>query len=236
MDNGPQKKQLNNKVTWMMKDFVFGYGTTTSMLGSPDHSRAAKWEEKAKVKEKAMVDSKENEEHSLVKSKHRTPNRGQKTMVLGGPKENEARKALRKAMNTFGKVVFVLTHQKMFKQWFQPAQRQRQGPKRKGQGRFLSSIWTFSLCKIQRRKTWQLLGISRSVIQLHWRFLLFDYCMVWHGAYCMDGISPFEPCLPSDARCSGSWLHTVNWIKSGNQKVPQVCVVLWHYDRILPLQ
>ena len=44
--------------------------------------------------------------------------------------------------------------------------------------------------------------------------------------------APFEPCQPSDARCSGSWLHTVNWIKSGNQKVPETCVVLWHDDRI----
>ena len=50
----------------------------------------------------------------------------------------------------------------------------------------------------------------------------------WH-------ISPFEPCPPSDARCSGSWLHTVNWTESCNQMVSEVCVVSWHYDRILPL-
>ena len=41
------------------------------------------------------------------------------------------------------------------------------------------------------------------------------------------GISPFEPCQPPDARCSGSWLHTVNWIKSTNQKVPECmrCII-----------
>ena len=33
-----------------------------------------------------------------------------------------------------------------------------------------------------------------------------------------------------------SWLHTVDWIKSGNHKVPETFVVLWHYDRVLPLQ
>ena len=38
------------------------------------------------------------------------------------------------------------------------------------------------------------------------------------------------------ARCSGSWLHTVTWIENCNQKVSEVCVVLWHYDRILLLQ
>ena len=43
---------------------------------------------------------------------------------------------------------------------------------------------------------------------------------------------PLEPCQPSNTRCSGSWLHTVNWIKSGNQKVPETCVVLWHHDRL----
>ena len=43
----------------------------------------------------------------------------------------------------------------------------------------------------------------------------------------MDGISPFEPCQPSDARCSGFWLHTVHLIKGGNQKVPEARVVLW---------
>ena len=58
------------------------------------------------------MDSKEPEEHSLVKNKHKTPNRGQKTTVLGGPKENEARKVFRKVMKAFRKVVFALTNQK----------------------------------------------------------------------------------------------------------------------------
>ena len=38
------------------------------------------------------MDSKEPEEHSFVKNKHRTLNGGQKKIVLGGPKEREARK------------------------------------------------------------------------------------------------------------------------------------------------
>ena len=43
-------------------------------------------------------------------------------------------------------------------------------------------------------------------------------------------------CPPSDVRGSGSWLHTISWIEKGNQKVPEICVVLWHHDRTLPLQ
>ena len=39
-----------------------------------------------KAKEKAIVDSKGPEEHSLVKSKHRILNGGQKKILLGGPK------------------------------------------------------------------------------------------------------------------------------------------------------
>ena len=58
------------------------------------------------------MDAKGPKEHSLVKSKHRTPNRGQKKIVLGSPKENEARKAFREVLKASGKVVFVRTHQK----------------------------------------------------------------------------------------------------------------------------
>ena len=42
-------------------------------------------------------------------------------------------------------------------------------------------------------------------------------------------------CQPSNIRCPGPWLHTVDWIKSGNRKIQEACVVSWHYDGILPL-
>ena len=44
--------------------------------------------------------------------KHRIQSRCQKKMVFGGPKENEARKASRKAMRAFGRVDSALAHQK----------------------------------------------------------------------------------------------------------------------------
>ena len=28
----------------------------------------------------------------------------------------------------------------------------------------------------------------------------------------------------------------LDWIEKGNQKVPEICVVMWYYDRILSLQ
>ena len=34
-----------------------------------------------------------------------------------------------------------------------------------------------------------------------------------------------EPCHTSVARCSGSWLHTVDWIKSGNRQISEACMV-----------
>ena len=58
------------------------------------------------------MDQKDPEEQSLLKSKHRNQNCGLKKIVLGGPKENEARKAFRKEMKAFGRVEFTLTHQK----------------------------------------------------------------------------------------------------------------------------
>ena len=74
------------------------------------------------------MDSKKPEEHSLVKSKHRNQNGGQKKIVLGGPKENEARKVFRKMMKAFRKMVFVLTNQTVVS----TRTKKRQGPKRKG--------------------------------------------------------------------------------------------------------
>ena len=88
----------------MIKNRVFGHGTSTSILGSPDRLKAAKrGEEVAKEKEQAKVDLKEPEEHSLVKNKHRTLDGGQKKIVLGGPKEREARKVSSKGDEGFQK-------------------------------------------------------------------------------------------------------------------------------------
>ena len=58
------------------------------------------------------MDSNELEEHSMVKSKHRTLNGGLKKTLLGGPKEKEARKVFQEAMKATRKVVLALTYQK----------------------------------------------------------------------------------------------------------------------------
>ena len=112
MENGLLTKQLVSKVTLMMKDRVFGHGTTTSLAvqkvsGSPSY-------EKKKVNEKALaqVDSKELVRDTLVKNKHEILNGGRKKVVLGGQREKEARKVLRKVKKAFRKVVVAPTNQK----------------------------------------------------------------------------------------------------------------------------
>ena len=47
-----------------------------------------------------------------MKSKHKTLTGGQKKVVLGGPKEKEARKVFRKVKTTSLEVVFALANQK----------------------------------------------------------------------------------------------------------------------------
>ena len=73
----------------------------------------------------------------MVENQHWSPNCGQKEIVPGGQKENEARKASqkasRKAMKAFGKVDFALAHWK----------EEGQGSKRKRQGRFPSTVRGF---------------------------------------------------------------------------------------------
>ena len=82
----------------------FGRGTTTF--------RSRKLKTKVTAKERAKMDQKEPEELSLVNSKHTNQNCGLKKIVLGGLRENEARKTFRKVMKAFGEVAFALTHQK----------------------------------------------------------------------------------------------------------------------------
>ena len=66
---------------------------------------------KEEAKERAKVNPKDLEEHSLVTSQHRNQNCGLKMIVLGGPKEYEERKAVQKVMKAFGRVEFELTRQ-----------------------------------------------------------------------------------------------------------------------------
>ena len=73
------------------------------MPGNPDESGVANRGEKVRAQERAKVDQKEQEEHSLVKSKHRKQYSGLKKIVLGCPRENEARKAFQKVMRGFWK-------------------------------------------------------------------------------------------------------------------------------------
>ena len=69
-------------------------------------------EQKVKGKEKVKVNQEEQEEHSSVNNGNRNQNCGQKKTVLVGSKENEVRKAFRKAMRAFGRVDFALAKQK----------------------------------------------------------------------------------------------------------------------------
>ena len=89
-----------------MKDHVSGHGTTLSVPGSPDHSRAARRKEE---KEKAEDDPKGPEEHSLMMSKRKIPNAGKKRTQFGGPKERKARRACRKVKMASIRVVLALT-------------------------------------------------------------------------------------------------------------------------------
>ena len=51
--------------------------------------------------------------------------------------------------------------------------------------------------------------------------------LILHG---WDGGNSIESCQPSNTRGSRSWLHTVDWIKNGNRKIQEACMVLWHYE------
>ena len=85
----------NNKYAWQSRPF-----------------KGRKLQKKVRAKERTKVDQQEQEERSLVKNKRMKQNCGQKKIVLGGPKENQARNAFGKEMKAFGKVDFTLAHLK----------------------------------------------------------------------------------------------------------------------------
>ena len=71
----------------MMKDHVFGHGTTTSMLGSPQHCKIATLKEE-KVREKAKVDSGRLKSiGNAYLGEEQTQDTGQKKTVLGRRQE-----------------------------------------------------------------------------------------------------------------------------------------------------
>ena len=238
LDNGPRMKWLASKVTLMMKDHVSGHGTTLSVSGSPDHIRAASWkEEKEREKESTKVYPKEAEEHSLAKNKHKIPKFGQKRTLLGGSQETRARKACQKAMMAIRRVVFALTTQTKAQARIITTTKAKERTKKEKARKELILNPDFQPQKHPTKKDTampgnetiglpamgltipglQILGGFAQKLTLHgWRYL-------------------FESCSPSDTRGSWPWLHTVDWIESGNRKIEEACMVLWYCDGIWQL-
>ena len=162
-----------------------------------------------------------------MKNKHRTPSGGQKKIVLGGPKEEGARRVLRKVKIGSLKVVVALTTQrKSAGSDVNNTKAEARTKKGKGkEGAYPQSGFSASEAPSEERYS-QSLGLDD-------RYSNFtdDSCstLPTAGHTAWMAAVPFEPCQPSGTRCSGSWLHTVDWIENGNQKVPETCVVL-HYD------
>ena len=101
------------KAILMMKNRVFGHGTTTCNLGSPDRSQVVKWrEEKIKERKKGKCGFKRIGKAFLVKNKHKTLKKWSEENMLGSPKVNEARKFIQKARKVLREVVFALIIQK----------------------------------------------------------------------------------------------------------------------------
>ena len=100
--------------TVLVGDCFFNMGRQRVYLAVQTVERSASEEtKKQRKRQKAKADSKELEEYSLVKNKHRTLYGGQKKIVLGGPKVREATKVSRKVMEACQKDgLFALINQK----------------------------------------------------------------------------------------------------------------------------
>ena len=154
-------------------------------------------------------------EHTLVKNKHRTLNGGQKKIVFGGPRVKEARKVLRQPTTTSLKVISVpIIQRKVQVMNITRSKEEARIRKEKRQGKGLSSIRTSS-SETPREEgcghTWE----SDDRFSSCWPD---DSTTSATGWSCTRAHTAWMASVPLNAQCSGSWLHTVNWIKSSNQK------------------
>ena len=240
LDNGPRKKWLASKATLMMEDHVSGHGTTLSVSGSPDHTRAASWnEEKEREKESKKVFPKEAEEHWLAKNKHKILKCGQKRTLLGGPKDAKARKACQKAMMAFRRVVFTLTSQRKAQARIVPRTKAREGSQRGKcmEERSSVSIPTFSLWNPEEEGcslAWESDDWScRQWLDGSWTPVAGWYSTKAHIAWMAV---PSLNLAYHPTRVSRSGLQTIDWIEISNWEITETFLVLWYNDRILPLQ
>ena len=118
-----------------------------------------------------------------------------------GPRVRKARKGFRRVRTNFLKLILVPFIKK--KVQIKNINRTKEQIKIRGEKekQVPIPISTFCLRNTEWRRTWPFLGIWWLVFKLHW-FLLFNYWMVWHWTYCMDGSTSFEFGQPSDTRCS----------------------------------
>ena len=223
----------------MIEDHVTGHGTLLSVLAVQTIQRPpSEKEEKEREKEKAKDDPKGPEEHSLVMSKRKVPNGGKKTTQFGGPRERKARRACQKAMLAAIEVVFVLTSPTKEQARIMSRTKARDRTKKEKSKEETFPQSGFSAPETPNAEGYGQAWESDDSSANQWTDDSWSpgagwICTKSHTAWMVA--TPLNLVNHPNTRDSGSWLHTVDWSKSGNRKIQEACMVLWHYDRILPL-
>ena len=174
----------------MMKDRVVGHGTTTSMLGGPDHSEPENWRKQVRGKGKggsrgngrALLGEEAKdpelwpEEDSVWWSKGK---RSKKGFSKGYESLSEGRISNKPIRKGFKAVIFIHT-------------KARARIKGKGnEGAYPQSGFSPPENSVEER-TKSSLGIKRLVFELLWRF--FNDCVVQFKSLCFDSFSSSGTC------------------------------------------
>ena len=183
-------------------------------------------------KEKARDDPKGPEEYSLAMNRYKITNGGQKRFLFGGPNERTARKPCQKAMMVFRRVVFALTSPTQVQaRTFSKTKAEERIKKEKAKKEPFFNP-DFQPLKNPMKKDMAMPG-NRTIGLPVFGLTIPGLQMLDGSAQGMDGGNFIES---SNTFCSGLWLHTVHWIEISNRKIQETCMVLWHYDGILPFQ
>ena len=170
---------------------------------------------------------------SRLKAKERTKlNFGQTITELVCPKNKEVRQFFERLYNSHRKGVFSLVHNKQKGSSSDYDSHKGKGKDQERKGGFSAYENSVEEGQVHSSESFDWYSDysddSQFSVQRH-------HC-VQFKTLCVVSISSSGTCPPSDARCCGSLLHTINWIKNGNQKVPDIWVASWYNDIILSLQ
>ena len=243
LDNGPETKKLVSKVPLEMKGSVFGQGTTTTTLGSPDRFKAQCSEEKVKQKEKRQGGFKGTGRVFNCEEHAHDPEWWSKEKCAWWSIGERSWKAFSKGKNLLSESGFrTYQPEKEYSQLIKNLHKGR-GKDQKGKGK--EGAYTQSGFSASETPSEEGYGHAWESMTIGIPALTDDSsCSSLRGTTALYGTGRTAWMASVRLNLANHPMHVVLDLgctrsigsRAAMQKVSETCVVFWHYHRVLPLQ